>query len=99
MIDQVRDIAEFLAPRLFGKSYEQLDFGTDHRKLETSELFQCCAEAARVRLEAIAVARSQGREYESLSGKDLISLSAGILARPGRIEEQRKILKQKGFLK
>lgn len=99
MIEQVREIAEFLAPRLFGKNYEMLDFGSERTKLQGSELFQCCAEASRIRFEAIAIARSQGQDYENLSGKELVSLCVNILARPGRLEEQRRVLKKEGFLK
>ena len=45
MIEQIREIGEILAPRLFGKPYSQLQFDSSVGKLKASdsELFHCAA--------------------------------------------------------
>jgi len=56
LLDEIREIGEIIAPKLYGKSYRELAFAENMGGIEKSELFHVCATAQTIRLEAMKTA-------------------------------------------
>jgi hypothetical protein len=77
MMEEIREIGEIIAPRMFGKKYHELTFseGGNGTRFENSELFQVAAMAQTIRLEALAIAREKfGRGYGDIRTGQLMEL-------------------------
>jgi hypothetical protein len=98
MIEQIQEIGSLIAPRIFGKQYSQLRYESSMGKLKQSELFECCAIAQTIRLEAMTAAANKGRDPTTLSMHELLDLCDEVLERPDAIERQKSELRRRGFL-
>jgi hypothetical protein len=94
MMEQIREIGMILAPKLFGKSYEQLlDLSG-----KPGELFQCAAHAQMIRAEARKVVSNQGGDPDRLSMSQFLEVCEQVSNRPKVIDRQKAELKKRGFL-
>ena len=99
LMDELAEIAELIAPKLFGKPYSQLGFTENFGKLKTSELFHCCAEAQVIRLQALQLLKHRsGKTYGDASWPELLRLCEEVITQPDRLEQQKKTLRQRGYL-
>lgn len=72
MLDEVREIAELIAPKLTGKRYSELEFFQTMKEAENSQRFKVCQEAQRVRLLGIKRAKERGRSYHQMKWPELL---------------------------
>ena len=99
LMDEIQEIGELIAPKLFGKPYVELGFTENFAKLKTSELFHCCAEAQLIRLQALQLLKHRsGKTYGDVSWPELLLLCKEVIEQPGRLEQQKKTLRQRGYL-
>lgn len=100
LMDEIQEIGEMIAPSLYGKSYHELAYFIlgEKTKMMDSELFHVCATAQSIRLEAIKAAgfRFKDRVY---GWPDLLEICNEIIQRPGVMEKQKELLREKGYLK
>lgn len=84
MIEQVEEIAELIAPRMFGKKLGELQFfeGGNGISIEKSELFACMKKAGEIRIEALEIARKDfGRDGNSMMWPQLLQICEIIIER------------------
>jgi len=98
LLEEIQEIAELLAPKLFGKPYAQLGFAEAWGKLKTSELFHCCMIAQAIRLDAVRAAeiRYNATRY---SWPEIMGICEEIIAQPERLQQQKEELQKRGYLK
>ena len=98
LLEEIQEIAELIAPKLFDKTYAQLGFAEGWGKLKTSELFHCCATAQVIRLDAIKTAeiRFQGRSF---TWPEVMGICEEIISQPERLAYQKEELRKRGYLK
>jgi len=96
---EIQEIGELIAPRVFGKLYKDLIFYLpgERTKKEDSELFQCCAMAQTIRLNAM---KSIQLRFPGVSHDwpAILLVCEEIIDQPGKLEQQKKTLREKGFL-
>src|SRR6266852_3045993 len=92
MMEQIEEIAELITPRLFpGKKFSELSFfeGGKGIRIENSELFQVCAMAQHIRLEAIRIAREDlHRDYSSMDWPQLLQVCEIVIERKDKAAQR-----------
>jgi hypothetical protein len=84
MMEEIQEIGEIIAPRMFGKKYHELTFseGGNGTRFENSELFQVTAMAQAIRLEALEIARIKfHRGYADIRQGQLMELCEIVIKR------------------
>jgi hypothetical protein len=78
-LDQIEELAVIISPKFAGKPYAELEFFQTMKQAEQSWRFKVCAEAQRIRMEAIKRAKKSGRSYERMKWPELLQWCEAVL--------------------